>query len=736
MITVTGRVIDEEARPMNNVRVVALANWLLTTGKANQADVVDGKFTLKVDFQLEATAAGSLTPSLTVRVVDLIGRKLSSDRVVSLTRENLDLNDITVLHAEAEGLLVTNGTGTAKFVSEGNAVKLLVDGLEAFGRVADEIKLAEHSIDMTQLFFAVPDKFHKDNEAIDPESKEPREKANLVFKFAAAPIIPSEAAPENLPKQPRIGDERPERLLLDRLRNKKVIVRILMNELGLGFPEGIFWLAVLTPLAAGIPAAGVAGIGALMGVGIPFFPVVLIISVVAFFVEYVKIKKVLEELSDVQELNRYFDAATADQDVKRIIVQGFKQKAPDQGVQHCKMVIVDDKRAVILGSPFSQRYFDSLIHRIDDARRGGNISDMVHDLSMAVVGPAARDLSDTFRLYWNEDLPEPQKLPGLPAGIDPNAQTGGEDAIAKVQVVRTLSGKRFSGLNGESEKGILEGYLRAFAAAQHYIYLENQYFTDSVITDGLVAALKANSSLEVIMVVPIKPDLPTYPRRQAKRIEQLKEAGGDRVGVFTRWTYDGKRPNNARPWVAPVYIHAKGAVVDDSWCTVGSANLDGLSLDYNLLLSPLVFGETTACELNLNIIPPSKGAVTEFAQLMRRRLWAEHLGIGQTTIPDHEHPDLAHGPDHKWLENLWRPRAKKALEHVQKALRDDLHGFVLEYPKEDGGCLDTPRKHLRALGVKLKPVNESVVRPITGSRKFHFSTGKWDKAHEREDIKL
>lgn len=735
MITVTGRVIDEEARPMNNVRVVALGNWLLTTGKANQADVVDGKFTLKVDFQLEATAAGSLTPSLTVRVVDLIGRKLSSDRVVSLTRENMDLNDITVLHADAEGLLVTNRTGTAKFVSEGNAVKLLVDGLEAFGRVADEIKLAKHSIDMTQLFFGVPDKFHIDNEVIDPESKEPREKANLVFKFSSSPLNPIESAPD-LPKQPRIGDERPERLLVDKLKNDKIIVRILMNELGLGFPEGIFWLAVLTPLAAGIPAAGVVGIGALMGVGIPFFPVVLIISVVAFFVEYVKVKKVLEGLSDVQELNRYFDAAVADQDVKRIIVHGFKQKAPDQGVQHCKMVIVDDKRAVILGSPFSQRYFDSLVHRIDDARRGGNTSDMVHDLSMAVVGPAARDLADTFRLYWNEDLPEPQKLPGLPDGIDPNAQTGGEDAIAKVQVVRTLSGKRFSGLNGESEKGILEGYLRAFAAARHYIYLENQYFTDSVITDGLVAALKANSSLEVIMVLPIKPDLPTYPRRQAKRIEQLREAGGDRVGVFTRWTYDGKRPNNARPWVAPVYIHAKGAVVDDSWCTVGSANLDGLSLDYNLLLSPLVFGETTACELNLNIIPPSKGAVTEFAQLMRRRLWAEHLGIGQTTIPDHEHPDLAHGPDHKWLENLWRPHAKKALEHVQKALRDDLHGFVLEYPKEDGGCLDTPRKYLAALEVKLKPVNESVVRPITGSRKFHFSTGKWDKAHEREDIKL
>ena len=96
-----------------------------------------------------------------------------------------------------------------------------------------------------------------------------------------------------------------------------------------------------------------------------------------------------------------------------------------------------------------------------------------------------------------------------------------------------------------------------------------------------------------------------YPRRQAKsnRLRYEKQ-DDDRVGVFTRWAYD--ESSRTRPWVAPVYIHAKGGVVDDSWATVGSANLDGLSLDHNLLLSPLAFGETTATELNINVIPPSQ----------------------------------------------------------------------------------------------------------------------------------
>src|SRR5262249_55414716 len=151
-------------------------------------------------------------------------------------------------------------------------------------------------------------------------------------------------------------------------------------------------------------------------------------------------------------------------------------------------------------------------------------------------------------------------------------------------------------------------------------------------------------------------------------------------------------------------IHAKGAVVDDSWATIGSANLDGLSLDYNLLLSPLVFGETTASELNISLLPPSSGAVTPFAGLMRRRLFAEHLGLVDAAgVPNPSDDALNQGPEYKWLTQLWRPAAEQALQHVQAAKPAALPGFVLEYPKEDGGWLDTPRKHLAALGVRLKP---------------------------------
>ena len=108
MITITGRVVDEEGRPMTNVKVVALANWMLTktTSDAQPVDATTGRFTLKLE-SLDtgsATAAGSITPSFKVRVVDIVGRQLSTDREVFATETTHELNDITVLRAEAGGM--------------------------------------------------------------------------------------------------------------------------------------------------------------------------------------------------------------------------------------------------------------------------------------------------------------------------------------------------------------------------------------------------------------------------------------------------------------------------------------------------------------------------------------------------------------------------------------------------------------------------------------------------------
>ena len=94
------------------------------------------------------------------------------------------------------------------------------------------------------------------------------------------------------------------------------------------------------------------------------------------------------------------------------------------------------------------------------------------------------------------------------------------------------------------------------------------------------------AALQVIVLLNIEPDVPFYPFKQRRLITRIRESdrpdatGPQRFGVFTRWTHESSaRP---RPRILPVYVHAKVGIVDNIWATVGSANLDGLSLDSSL----------------------------------------------------------------------------------------------------------------------------------------------------------
>ena len=338
------------------------------------------------------------------------------------------------------------------------------------------------------------------------------------------------------------------------------------------------------------------------------------------------------------------------------------------------------------------------------------------------------DLHETFRAYWNEDQTPGNQIPSLPPDQIAKAQPSGTDGVVKVQVVRTLSAGRFSFLDGTSEKGILESYLRAIGQAKRFIYLENQYFTDAIIADALAKVLKDKPGLELIFLLNIKPDVMLYPGRQARLVEQIRAAAPDRVGIFTRWSYDHAHP---RPWVAPIYLHSKMAVVDDTWATIGSANLDGLSLDRNVVLSPLAFGETTAAELNVTILEGTPGASgMPPAERIRRRLWAEHLGfMGGDGMPDAADSSARGRPRRGCRSGSSRRRTPST--HLKNGTAAPLPGFVLEYP-EDAGGLVTPRKHLAALGVPLD-LSAPKVRPIGVTRAFDFSSGRW-KLPNREDF--
>jgi phosphatidylserine/phosphatidylglycerophosphate/cardiolipin synthase-like enzyme len=83
-----------------------------------------------------------------------------------------------------------------------------------------------------------------------------------------------------------------------------------------------------------------------------------------------------------------------------------------------------------------------------------------------------------------------------------------------------------------------------------------------------------------------------------------------------------------------VYVHAKIAIIDDTWLTLGSANLNEHSL----------FNDT-----EMNVVTHN----SELATQTRRRLWAEHLELPLDKLP--ADPIDA-------IDNYWKPISAEQLE--------------------------------------------------------------------------
>jgi phosphatidylserine/phosphatidylglycerophosphate/cardiolipin synthase-like enzyme len=663
----TGRLVDENGAPWAGLTVtVHDETTLLPFAVGRERAGQDGRF--RVDY----TTRPSGGRTLRIEVRNDLGRVLLATERDDPDGAALDLGELVLRRVDATGFLVTLGTGEHPLHSRGNAVHLLVDNKQALAHVAKLLAGAQSTIRLTQLNFEVPSEF-KDK----PEDEVPA----LVLAFD--PELTA-ASRRKVGDEDHPNDARPERLIVARAQaDPRVEVKLLLSRFDMSAIPGL--------------------IGALL------FPVHLAGTI--FFRA--------GGASDVDDVQDYF-GGVAQAPIK---VAGFQQ--PFGFPMHAKLIIVDGKHAVSLGSPFKQEYFDDRRHLIEDPRRGDASGHPKHEVSIAVTGPAVAHVHEAyFKLHWDTAVPSDTE-PAIQPPPPPQPGSEGEDDIAALQVVRTLSEDRFEGLE-KGEKGILEAYLRAIAEARELIYLENQFFTNRVIADALVTALKDTTrpKLNVIVVVPIKPDALLYPWWQRRRITKLREAltqqERTRLGVFTPWVVD----TSAAPIrVAPVYVHSKVAIVDDRWATVGSANLDGVSLDFNLLLNvaSLGLGETRSTELNVSILNGVEGQPpTILVDLLRRRLWSEHLGFELLGEPDATHPDLQTAPSGGWLR-LWQRRAT-ALENLLKGgatQEPPAFGRILRWPDLDETRKE-PREHLNALGISALTLD-----PIRSVPSFSFEQGDW-----------
>lgn len=252
-----------------------------------------------------------------------------------------------------------------------------------------------------------------------------------------------------------------------------------------------------------------------------------------------------------------------------------------------------------------------------DARYG--LTPPWHDATLEIKGPAVFDVLATFLERWNDPTPLDHNNPyrrllqrkaGMPRHATPVSLPAEQPAARgehQVQVLRTYAAKRPAfPFAVDGERTVARAYERAFARAQHLVYVEDQYLWSDIVADALARALRRSPGLQVIAVVPRLPDAdglvsgPPSRLGQIDAMDMLKRAGGDRFAVYDICNDAG----------TPIYVHAKVCIVDDRWMTCGSDNFNLRSW-------------TQDSEITCAVVDP-RGRL---AHDLRSSLWAEHLGI-------------------------------------------------------------------------------------------------------------
>lgn len=125
---------------------------------------------------------------------------------------------------------------------------------------------------------------------------------------------------------------------------------------------------------------------------------------------------------------------------------------------------------------------------------------------------------------------------------------------------------------------IRDFYATALDAAQYKVQIINPYFSP---TRKVKRALKRaiDRGIDVQIMIPSKSDIPFTPDAAYRAVNKLRKRGA------TVYLYDGG------------FHHSKVMMVDDRFCTVGSANLDSRSLRYDYEVNAVIFDHATTGEL-------------------------------------------------------------------------------------------------------------------------------------------
>ncbi|KAL0324370.1 UNVERIFIED_CONTAM: Phospholipase D beta 1 [Sesamum calycinum] len=390
------------------------------------------------------------------------------------------------------------------------------------------------------------------------------------------------------------------------------------------------------------------------------------------------------------------------------------------------------------------------------AKKQGNMAgcprEPWHDLHSKIEGPAAYDILRNFEERWrkaskrhgihkmkhsfDDSLLQLDRIPDI-VGIDESSTIEEHDPESwNVQVFRSIDSNSVKGFPKDSKEAssknlvcgknvlidmsIHTAYVKSIRGAQHYIYIENQYFLGSSYNWAHYKDLGANNliPMEIAMkvankirarerfaayiVVPMWPEgVPTSTPTQRILFWQyntmqmmydtvykaLKETGQDtefEPQDYLNFFCLGNRepevggppsmtPNKYTPEALTrrnrrfmIYVHSKGMIVDDEYVILGSANINQRSLE-----------GTRDTEIAMGAYQPQYTWASKSANPRgeifgyRMSLWAEHTGTLEQCYEQPESVECVRRI--RWMGELnW-----KAFESDEMV---PLRGHLMKYP--------------------------------------------------------
>ena len=288
-----------------------------------------------------------------------------------------------------------------------------------------------------------------------------------------------------------------------------------------------------------------------------------------------------------------------------------------------------------------------------------------HDVACSFTGPPVHDVAKHFIQRYNSVGDEHQLHVDDAGNFDTSDKFF--DSIAhnvRVQVLRSVdnwsAGQRH-------EASIHNAYLHAIEKAEHFIYIENQFFISSLpgiffkVTNKIMSALAGriiranenNEDFHVMIVMPLKPEFPgDWDKDDGKDLRTvsywnyvtlysgedslyslLRKGGIPQENISRYISVYGLRTHatlNGRLVTEIVYVHSKLMIVDDRRAIIGSANINDRSMLGSRDSEVAVMLEDT--DMVHGKMNGQAYEVGKFSHSLRCHLMREHLGLLDTEV--------------------------------------------------------------------------------------------------------